>query len=62
MRMDRKLEFEKIEDEWIATEFQWIHGIYHPINQVRGLSADDIINKLTANVKQGHRITIMGGV
>ena len=57
--MNKKIEFEKVKDEWIATEFQWINGVYRPINSVRELSEDAIIKRISAEVKRGHsQITI----
>ena len=54
LKKDRKIEFKKIGDEWIATEFQLLNGVYRPIGQVRGLDEEYVRKELSEEVKSGH--------
>lgn len=44
--IERKIEFEWIVDEWVATEYQLIAGTYQPVERITGLSLDDVIRMI----------------
>jgi hypothetical protein len=55
---NRKIEFEKIGDEWIITVFQLFKGIYSPIDRIRGVESDKVRNMIIGEINEGRRITI----